>query len=342
MIEFSISQKILSRFLIYFIRGLNFINFELRWLAFCAFTIFFTLSLWNIKDSNFEDLMKLTRRKPVLSLTETIPESIIKNGEFHEENLVLAKKTQEITKPPEKILKIKPIDINAKSFLVYDLNKSLELVSKNKTEMLPPASLVKILSVMYFSRDLNLDNKYPMTRECTSVNGQKVGFKVGEEVSVKDLIYSSLIYSGADSVCLLSRINSNLDIQGFNDFAKSIGVKNSNFTNYIGLDFTNNYTTSEDMLLITKEFLKNDLFSEIVKIKSYQLSNQKVLYNTNKMLFSEKFSAGVKTGTTDGANENLIYRYKDDSNKIDVLVIILNSGDRYLDTKNIISSLYQE
>jgi D-alanyl-D-alanine carboxypeptidase (penicillin-binding protein 5/6) len=342
MIEFSFSQKILTNFVLLSVRFLNFVNFELRWLLFASFTIFITLSLWNIKDSNLEDYMKLTRRKPVLSLSETIPESIINKKDFEEKNLVLSKETRDITVPSEKVLKIKPVSLNAKSFLVYDLNKSLELVSYNKTEMLPPASLVKILSVMYFSRDLNLNSKYKMTQECTFVNGQKVGFKAGEEVSVKDLIYSSLIFSGADSVCLLSRINTNLDIQGFNDYAKSIGVKNSNFTNYIGLDYTNNYTTSEDMLIITREFLKNDLFSEIVKIKSFTLENKKVIYNTNKMLFSEKFSAGVKTGTTDGANENLIYRYKDDSSKIDVLVVILNSDNRYLDTQKIISSLYKE
>jgi D-alanyl-D-alanine carboxypeptidase len=181
-----------------------------------------------------------------------------------------------------------------------------------------------------------------MTSECTSVNGQKVGFKVGEEVSVKDLVYSSLIFSGADSICLLSRTNSNISLENFNNYAKTLGLVNSNFTNYIGLDYTNNYTTSEDMLTMTKEFLKKEIFSDIVKLKNYQLENQKIITNTNKMLFSEKNSAGVKTGTTDGANENLIYRYIDSDREIeiDLLVIILNSANRYSDTKQVINNLY--
>ncbi len=93
------------------------------------------------------------------------------------------------------------------------------------------------------------------------------------------------------------------------------------------------------MLIMTKEFLKKEVFSEIVKLKSFQLENQRAITNTNKMLFSEKNSTGVKTGTTDGANENLIYRYTDGGRDIDVLVVILNSANRYSDTKQIINKL---
>ena len=114
----------------------------------------------------------------------------------------------------------------------------------------------------------------------------------------------------------------------------------SNFTNYIGLDFEDNDTTANDVLTMTREFIKKDLFNNIVKLKSYQLQNSKVIYNTNKMLFENQYSVGIKTGTTGEANENLIYRYKNDNLNEDVIVIIMNSSDRYQDTRNIIYNLY--
>ena len=114
----------------------------------------------------------------------------------------------------------------------------------------------------------------------------------------------------------------------------------SNFTNYIGLDYEDNETNAFDILSLTKEFIKNDLFNQIVKQKSYKLENGKVVYNTNKMLFENEYSVGIKTGTTGDANENLIYRYKNESKKLDLIVIILNSSDRYQDTRNIISNIY--
>lgn len=344
MLEFNLTQRITLNFILIFLKIVNFINFEIKWLLFAVFTVFLSLSFWNLKDSSIEDFMKMTRRKPVLSLSETVPDSLLRLNTSANEQLVLSENNiKEVnlveTTPAKKVLSIKPLNLLARSYLVYDLKNQVELTSKNKNETLPPASLVKVLSVMYLTQDLNFNDRFKITSECTLVNGQKVGFRVGEEVSVKDLVYSSLIFSGADSICLLSRTNSNISIQNFNNYAKSIGLKNSNFTNYIGLDFTNNYTTSEDMLIMTKEFLKKEVFSEIVKLKSFQLENQRVITNTNKMLFSEKNSTGVKTGTTDGANENLIYRYTDEGREIDVLVVILNSANRYSDTKQIINNL---
>jgi D-alanyl-D-alanine carboxypeptidase len=345
MLEFNLTQKITLHFILFFLRIINLINFEIKWLLFASFTVFLSLSFWNLKDSSLEDFMKMTRRKPVLSLSETVPESLLRLENSSSKKEVLSGvNSNEIviieSTPSKKILKIKPLNLLSRSYLIYDLKNQVELSSKNKNITLPPASLVKVLSVMYLTQDLNFSDRFKMTSECTSVNGQKVGFKVGEEVSVKDLVYSSLIFSGADSICLLSRTNSNLSLENFNNYAKTLGLVNSNFTNYIGLDYTNNYTTSEDMLTMTKEFLKKEIFSNIVKLKNYQLENQKIITNTNKMLFSEKNSAGVKTGTTDGANENLIYRYIDSDREIDLLVIILNSANRYSDTKQVINNLY--
>jgi D-alanyl-D-alanine carboxypeptidase len=286
---------------------------------------------------NLEDFMKSTRRKPVLSLSETVPYNVLNSNSklaSNENNAV------PLTTPPREILKLSSVNILAKSYIVYDLKDSKIVAQKNPDLQLPPASLVKLLSVIVFTDNLNLDNYTLVPQECTQVNGQKLGLKSGEKVSVKDLLYSSLIYSAADSVCTLSRINSTRDLTFFNSYAKSIGMKNSNFTNYIGLDFEDNVTTSEDVLTMTLSFIKKDLFNNIVNLKSYQLENGRTIYNTNKMLFENQYSVGIKTGTTGEANENLIYRYKNDDLKRDILVVLLNSSDRYQDTRNIISNLY--
>jgi D-alanyl-D-alanine carboxypeptidase len=291
--------------------------------------------LWNARGMNFEDFMKSTRRKPVLSLAETVPFNVLNS-----QSRVTSENKPLVTQPAKEVLKLKSTNILAKSYIVYDLKDSRVVSEKNSNQQLPPASLVKLLSVMVFTDNLNLDNYTLVPQECTQVNGQKLGFRSGEKVSIKDLLYSALIYSAADSVCTLSRINSGQDLTFFNSYAKSIGMNSSNFTNYIGLDYEDNVTTAEDVLTMTLNFIKKDLFNSIVKLKSYQLENGKVIYNTNKMLFENQYSIGIKTGTTGEANENLIYRYKNDELKRDIIVIILNSSSRYQDTRNIISNLY--
>jgi D-alanyl-D-alanine carboxypeptidase len=331
MLNFNLSQKLSIKMILFFLRVINLLDFEVRWVLFSISTVLLTVSFWNFKDTSIDELMLLTRRQPVLSLADTVPQELL---------IINTQEVKTETKPPEKILTVGPLNLLAKSYLIYDLKNNREITAFNKSETLPPASLVKVLSVMYLTDNLNFSDKYKMTPECSQVYGQKVGFKIGEEVSVKDLIYSSLIFSGADSICLLSRIDSTKNIAEFNNYARRVGLTNSNFTNYIGLDYTNNFTTSQDMLTMTKKFLENKVFGEIVSLKSFQLENQKIIYNTNKMLFSDKNSLGVKTGTTDGANENLIYRYKNSEKDIDILVIILNSSDRYYDSNQIIKNLY--
>jgi len=183
-----------------------------------------------------------------------------------------------------------------------------------------------------------MEENYLTISECNFVEGQKVGYKKSEKVSGKDMIYSSLVFSGGDSICNLYKITDS-NIPDFNEYAKKLGMKNSNFTNFIGLDYPGNYTTSEDLLNMTLEFIKNDKFNEIVSLKSYQMGNGKVLYNTNKMLFEGNNSVGIKTGTTVGAKENLIYRHKDIKKDLDIIIIILNSNSRYQDTKLILNSI---
>jgi len=334
MITFSESKKLGLNAVFLIIKLLNLIDISIRTLFLVFLTASFSFLLWNVKDKNFEDLMLLTNRKPVQSLANTVPFNILNATSSGEKTNVA------LTKPQEKVLKLHETNILAKSYIIFDNKNDKIVAQKNETQNLPPASLVKLLSVMVFTKDLSLDSYTNVPSECTLVNGQKLGFKSGEKVSIKDLLYSSLIFSAADSVCTLSRVNQNYNLDFFNNYARSIGMNNSNFTNYIGLDYEYNETTALDILALTREFIKKDLFNEIVKMKSYKLENGKVIYNTNKMLFENSYSVGIKTGTTGEANENLIYRYKNTSKDLDLIVIILNSSDRYQDTRNIISNIY--
>lgn len=231
-----------------------------------------------------------------------------------------------------------PNTVTAKSIIVYDLNQEMEIYQKEKKLTLPPASLVKMVSVLYFFKNVDLNENYNTFNECNLVEGQKVGYKKGEKVSGKDLIYSSLVFSGGDSICNMYKIT-NSNIPDFNNFSKSLGMKNSNFTNFIGLDYPGNYTTAEDLLSMTREFIKNPILNDVVKLKSYKMLNGKILYNTNRMLFEEPNSIGIKTGTTVGAKENLIYRHFDKENDLDLIIIVLNSTSRYQDTKTILKSI---
>ena len=321
----SFFNRFLIELIIIFSKILNLFDFKIR-------TLFILL---NIVVSSFFLMVYV---KPYLDdkfIKEEVSNLAIKEVKSVPEVIVI---TTPETLPLKKVSLSTVPSIAARSFIIYDLKNNKEILQENKLETLPPASLVKMLSVMFFYQKLDLSKKYNAVPECNNVEGQKVGYKKGEKVTGKDLLFSSLIFSAGDSICNMYKITES-DLDGFNNYAKDLGMINSNFTNFIGLDYPGNYTTADDLLKMTLKFIENPLFNEIVILKSYQMENGKTVYNTNKMLFENNYSIGIKTGTTYGAKENLIYRYKNDEKDLDILVILLNSGSRYQDTRNILNQL---
>ena len=332
---------LIKKFLIlaigFVLRVVKKLDFELRPALVVFILLLGALNIMKLSNYSLDDIMGVSRRRSVEGSLESLPLGfLIPSSENSQKEIVVIP-----TNPPEKLLKFSsPEKVLAKSYIIYDNLKEKEIFSKEKDLKLPPASLVKMLSSIYLAENTNLDSIVTVPANCTVVQGQKIGFKIGEEVSIRDLLYSTLIFSGGDSVCAMAFRDSEFSIQGMNNKAKEIGLKNSNFTNYIGLDFEGNITTSSDMLVLTKYFIKNNLFNEIVKMKSYQLSNGRVVYNTNKALSEIEGSIGIKTGTTEGANENLIYRYRVEDR--DLIIVLLNSSNRYLDVRNILDGIYLE
>jgi len=318
----------------FFLHFVSRFDFEIRPALIGFMIVIGIFNLIKLSQYSLDEVMSFSRSKTLSSYFNSIPISALS---FQ----VVPNNSTEVLVPtiPEKVLKLsEPQKILAKSFIVYDNSKQREIYSKDKTMQLPPASLVKMLSALYLTKNSELDEIVTIPSSCTLVQGQKVGFKVNEQVTLKDLLYSTLIFSGGDSVCALAFRNQSYSIQGLNDLAKSIGMTNSNFTNYIGLDFERNITTAEDMMKLTLEFIKRDLFNQIVIFKEYTLENGKSISNTNKALTQISGTIGIKTGTTEGANENLIYRFKE--NDRDIIIVLLNSSNRYTDVSNIISNLY--
>ena len=321
-------NNFLINFLIFLTNFLNLIDFKLR-------TLFI---LFNITLSAY---LLFFYAKPALDNYYQVSnvEGVTINESKSSLGIAPAVETIPDTLPVRKIYTLNnPQLVKAKSFLVYDVIAGSEIYSSNKDLKLPPASLVKMLSSMLFINKIDFKEKYTVNSECMYVDGQKIGFKNQEKVSGKDLIYSSLVYSAGDSICNLYKVTKS-SIPELNDYAKNLGMKNSNFTNFIGLDYTGNYTTAEDILILSRKFIENRVLNEVVATKSYSLENKKFILNTNKMLFEEKRTAGIKTGTTEGANQNLVYRLKDLEKDEDFIIVILNSSDRYADIRNILKNL---
>lgn len=247
------------------------------------------------------------------------------------------------TNKPLKVNTIEFPAATAKSILIADLNSSEILYAYNDMLKFAPASTTKLMTALVALDLFKPDEKVTVPEACTLVEGQKTGLPALSKYTARDLLYSLLVNSGADSACTLATAKTTLVefVTLMNQKAQTAAMENTYFTNPIGLDgdYGTHYSTAQDLYKLAKISIKTDLIKEIVKTKDYLFDSQDGKYNfkisnTNQLLWLIPESAGIKTGKTYEAGEVLIYEYSD-KNK-DLIIIVMGSANRFEDTSKLL------
>ena len=167
-------------------------------------------------------------------------------------------------------------------------------------------------------------------KDFEGLNGySKAGFKVNDKVTYLDLLYGILLPSGADAVNAI--INNTLGYDSFinqmNELAKKIGMNNTSFSNPVGMDDENNYSSAKDVSILLSYALKNDTFKKIFTTKSYTTTNGIKLLRTldvYKNGLNTDEILGAKTGFTLEAGRCLASTAN--LNNVDYMLIVLGSN----------------
>ena len=250
--------------------------------------------------------------------------------------------------------------LSAKSAFVMDANSSMVLYSLNPDQKLYPASLTKIMTaiVVLDYVDGNYDNlvtfSYNAVTRDIDKNSVTIGASAGDQLSVKDCLYSLLLPSANDAANALAEYVAG-SINDFallmNEKAKNLGLSNTHFVNPSGLHDDNQYTTASDMATILQCALSYPIFAQISSSVSYrhapirryknpENSNNQVL-NTTSILVpgSGYYYNGIvagKTGHTTNAGYNLASAAK--KNGMTLISVVLGCSKdkiRYQETKSL-------
>lgn len=207
------------------------------------------------------------------------------------------------------------LDINSKNAILYNLDNGEILYEKDDDTKVQIASLTKIMTALVTLDKVNdLDKQIVITyddlRGLAAQNLVTAGFTVGEVVTYRDLLYGLLLPSGADAAKALARNiagNEEEFINLMNEKVKEFKLTNTNFSNPIGIDDENNYSTAKELSIIFNKAIKNETFKTIITSKEYQTSDGKLKFkstissNANRYGIDVPYILGGKTGTTDGA-----------------------------------------
>ena len=225
-------------------------------------------------------------------------------------------------------------DITSKNVILYNMNDNEVIYEKNSNEKVEIASLTKIMTAIVAiekSDDLNkqvvIDNRTLKGIE----DYAQAGFKVGDKVSIMDLLYGVLLPSGADAVNAIA-INAFGGKAKFvslmNEEAKKIGLKDTEFDNPIGLDSKNNYSTASDLGKLLSYALKNDTFKKVYTTKRYKIDSLNLNLKSTLLTYGKTMNVdnikGAKSGFTDGAGLCLasIANYSD----VNYMLVVLGAS----------------
>lgn len=212
----------------------------------------------------------------------------------------------------EKTTGVELVD-NAKSAVLIERDTGTILYNKNSDEMLPPASMTKIMTMLLIMESIDLgkikwDEKIRTSEYAASMGGSQIFLEPGEEMTTEEMLKGIAIGSANDaSVAMAERIAGSEEafVEMMNAKVKELGLKNTVFKNVTGLPEDGHYSTAHDMAVMAKELLKYEGITKFTGTYEAYLREQSDkkfwLVNTNRLVRFYPGVDGLKTGFTNEA-----------------------------------------
>ncbi len=202
-----------------------------------------------------------------------------------------------------------------KSGVLMELETGTILYEWNAREALPPASVTKIMTMLLVmeavdSGKISMTDTVTASEAAAAKGGSQIFLKVGEQMSVSDMLKSVAVSSANDCACALAEYLAGSEeafVVQMNRRAEELGMEDTHFVNCTGLDDSpeakDHRTSARDIAIMSRQLLKyhpditkyTTIWMDTVRGGSFGLSN------TNKLIRFYPGATGLKTGFTRGA-----------------------------------------
>lgn len=218
----------------------------------------------------------------------------------------------------------------AKSAFLIDYDSGAEIVAKNADTLMPPSSMIKLMTLAVLFDELKagnitMDTRFPVGENADYNRPEwypasKICLVAGQTISVRDLILGLIVLSGGDaSVVVAEKLAGNeaAFTQLMEKKARSIGMNQSTFGNASGLPNPNNLMTSRELATLAVHLIGD--YPELYPMfatKRFEFKEHKTDWcrewgrthtvNYNKLLFIMPGADGLKTGHTNGGGYGMV------------------------------------
>ncbi len=207
------------------------------------------------------------------------------------------------------------MELPVKSALLMDASTGTVLYESNSHEPLAPASVTKVMTMLLIMEAIDggkigWEDTVTASEAAAAKGGSQVYLKVGETMSVADMVKSIAVSSANDCACAMAEHIAGSEeafVSLMNKRAQELGMEDTNFVNCTGLDDAPNAashkTSANDIALMSAQLLTKHpdikkyttIWMDTIRDGSFGLSN------TNKLVRFYSGATGLKTGFTSGA-----------------------------------------
>ena len=242
----------------------------------------------------------------------------------------------------------------AKQVILYDHEIKKILFEKNANDFMKPASMAKIMTAyIVFDRlqegSLSLEDKFVVSKNAWKKGGSRTFLKLNSEVTISDLLMGLIVQSGNDAAIALAEgiAGSEEDFAlQMNQYANSLGMKNTYFTNSTGWPHEDLKTTAYDLIMLSEALINN--FPNLYKLfleREFTYNNIKQP-NRNPLLigrYKVPGADGLKTGHTNESGYGLIGSVVRKNRRVTLVINGLKSmRQRGKESKRLIELAFRE
>ena len=207
------------------------------------------------------------------------------------------------------------LEVGGKSSFLMDVATGTVLHESNAHEPLAPASVTKVMTMLLIMEAIDAgtihwDDTVTTSEAAAAKGGSQVYLKVGETMTVTDMLKSIAVSSANDCACAMAEHIAGSEaafVEQMNQRAKELGMNDTHFVNCTGLDDSEeakkHRTSAHDIAVMSRQLLGHH--PEIKKFTTIWMDSVRDgafgLSNTNKLVRFYDGATGLKTGFTSGA-----------------------------------------
>lgn len=210
------------------------------------------------------------------------------------------------------------------------------------------ASITKLMTILIVLEENKMDEIVKVSNNAAATEGSQMQLRTGEEITVENLLYGALIHSANDAATALAEHNADTVskfVEKMNARAERLGLINTHFSNPIGLDQSNNYSSAADIAKLSRFVYHNKFIQQAATLKTMEVTSTSgkfihKLSSTNDLLDSYLKIKGLKTGKTTEAGLCLVSIAENDHGN-EIITVVLDSPARFEETKFLVDWVFR-